>query len=245
MDSRFRASLGDIKRMKLAQSPVSGRFNSQAGIAIGPILFIIAILAILAAAIAAGSGSFSAPTASESAKTKASGLISVGENLRIGMDRLTIENGATPPSSGSNATNFDMLTTDTSSQYDLFSPTGGGISPPSAALAGNTSNDVWHFMSGVWPGLGSSDPTNGVDYFAVLNIAEDVCNEVNNRVGTASTISTDLATNAPIGSPVPVDNTPIDGTKIPAELSGKTLGCFGDSTTSPAHYYFYQMLYVQ
>ena len=42
------------------------RLSPNAGIAIGPILFIIAILAILAAAIAAGSGSFTAGTTSES-----------------------------------------------------------------------------------------------------------------------------------------------------------------------------------
>ena len=41
------------------------RWQREVGIAIGPILFIIAILAILAAAIAAGSGSFTAPTATE------------------------------------------------------------------------------------------------------------------------------------------------------------------------------------
>ena len=69
------------------------RMGATAGIAIGPILFIIAILAILAAAIAAGSGSFTSGTTSESAKTKASALIQIGENLKVGMDRLIMEGG--------------------------------------------------------------------------------------------------------------------------------------------------------
>ena len=52
-------------RMKLSTN------THQRGIALGPILFIIAVLAILAAAIAAGSGSFSANTNTESAKAMA------------------------------------------------------------------------------------------------------------------------------------------------------------------------------
>ena len=64
------------------------RFAADAGIAIGPILFIIAILGILAAAIAAGSGSFTSGTQNEGNSTKASALIQIGENLKVGMDRI-------------------------------------------------------------------------------------------------------------------------------------------------------------
>ena len=45
--------------------------NNQDGIALGPILFIIAILAIIAAAIAAANGGFTANTTTESDKSKA------------------------------------------------------------------------------------------------------------------------------------------------------------------------------
>src|ERR1700743_2821598 len=79
--------------MKATQQLTVKRFSSDAGIAIGPILFIIAILAILAAAIAAGSGSFTAGTSSESNRTKASALIQIGENLKVGMDRMMMTNG--------------------------------------------------------------------------------------------------------------------------------------------------------
>jgi len=217
------------------------RLDGQAGIAIGPILFIIAILAILAAAIAAGSGSFTAPTAGESAKTKAAGLISVGESLKIGMDRLTVSNGATP--SGSTA--FVLDPTSTSSQYDLFSPTGGGIAPPSAALAANVTSDSWHFMNASFPGLGDSDATNGVDYFAVLNVTGDVCNEINNRAGVSTAISATLAVNDVLGVATPADGALANPDKLPPQLSGKTLGCFGSTHSSVATYYFYQILYIQ
>src|SRR5580704_8025887 len=110
--------------MRDAHDPAADRWQPEAGIAIGPILFIIAILAILAAAIAAGSGSFTAPTATEGAKTKASALIQLGDNLKMGMDRLTMEN-----SIGWGGWNIGV--NDTSNNNDLFSPLGGGISPPS------------------------------------------------------------------------------------------------------------------
>ena len=227
--------------MQKMQYSCGERIHGQAGIAIGPILFIIAILAILAAAIAAGSGSFTAPTAGESSKTKASGLISVGESLKMGMDRLTVENGATP----SGATAFTMDPTQTSGQYDLFSPTGGGIAQPSSSLAANATADSWHYMHGVFPGLGSSDATNGVDYFAVLNVAGDVCNEINNRSGVASTISTTLATNDVLGAATPADGALANPDKLPPELEGKTLGCFGSTHSATATYYYYQILYIQ
>ena len=49
--------------------------KNQDGIALGPIVFIIAILAIIAAAIAAGAGGFSANTKTESAKAMAQVIV--------------------------------------------------------------------------------------------------------------------------------------------------------------------------
>ncbi len=212
--------------------------SSQSGIAIGPILFIIAILAILAAAIAAGSGSFTTTTSSESAKTIASGLIQVGENLKIGMDRLTIENGAT----ATGPTAFVIGSAATTSQYDLFSPTGGGIAPPSTSLAAAPNYDQWHYLTGAWPGVGTG---TSMDWFAALNITGDVCNQVNNRVGVASTISTNLiAYDVFAGQPPAGVGTNVAGVaSVPVELSGKTLGCFGDKTSGD--YYFYEIIFIQ
>ena len=53
----------------------TSRFSGDSGIAIGPILFVIAILAVLAAAIAAGSGSFTGRTTQESSKIMASTIL--------------------------------------------------------------------------------------------------------------------------------------------------------------------------
>jgi hypothetical protein len=60
----------------------SERLRADAGIAIGPILFIIAILGVLAAAIAAGSGAFTSDTSSESAKAMAGAIVQQGVNVQ-------------------------------------------------------------------------------------------------------------------------------------------------------------------
>src|ERR1700735_2281449 len=109
---------------KVKKTRAPRRLSRQAGIALGPILFIIAILAILAAAIAAGSGSFNASTNSEGNKAKASAIIQVGDNVRVGMDRLTMENGVA-------YNGWTISPGNTSNNIDLFSPSGGGVAPPS------------------------------------------------------------------------------------------------------------------
>src|ERR1700683_3125066 len=124
--------------MTMLSTMIGGRFQRDAGIALGPILFIIAILALLAAAIAAGSGSFNASTNTEGNKVKASAIVQVGENLKVGMDRLTMENGVAYNAWTTSPANI-------SDNVDLFSPTGGGIAPPSIAMAGNPASDVWYY----------------------------------------------------------------------------------------------------
>jgi hypothetical protein len=69
--------------------------NSQHGIALGPILFIIAILAILAAAIAAGVGSFTANTSAESDKAMAEVIINSGHAYQDSLN-LMLHNGCDP-----------------------------------------------------------------------------------------------------------------------------------------------------
>ena len=98
--------------------------NPNAGIAIGPILFIIAILAILAAAIAAGSGSFTGGTTKEANKVNASAIVGIGQNLKFGWDKI-MANGVDPT----------IVTFDATATTGLFAPTGGGITPPSNTLA--------------------------------------------------------------------------------------------------------------
>jgi hypothetical protein len=74
----------------------STRFHHQQGIALGPILFIVAIITVLAVAIAAGSGGFNAYIGTESAKAMAQVIISTCEDYQRAQQRVTMENGCDP-----------------------------------------------------------------------------------------------------------------------------------------------------
>ena len=69
--------------------------RSQSGIAIGPILFVIAILAVLAAAIAAGSGSFNASSSGDSAKTMAAAILQNVNDIETAYQKVKLEGGYT------------------------------------------------------------------------------------------------------------------------------------------------------
>jgi len=183
------------------------RLGANAGIAIGPILFIIAILAILASAIASGSGSFTAGAAAEGNKTRASALIQIGENLRMGMDQIILSGGRSIDEVVINSAN-------TSNNVDLFSPTGGGISVPSRTHANNPQIDIWYFPRGPVKGLGS---LYGKEVLAVLPVSRGVCAELNNRsLGIAA-----IPGNLPLGNFVAanVDNAVTGMTDWPSENS--------------------------
>lgn len=213
------------------------RFHAQAGIAIGPILFIIAILAILAAAIAAGSGNFTAGTTTESNRTKASALIQIGENLKIGTDRLIMENEVPFTSIDTNAAN-------TSGANELFAPDGGGITAPSYSLANNPSNDgtaahgdVWYYVQGPIPALGSN---TGDELIAFLSVAQGVCDEVNNKANSLVTpTASDLGNFQSNAEDTAITN------GWPNVLNGHTVGCVVNNQTGTNIPYFFQVLAIQ
>ena len=160
--------------------------KSQRGIALGPILFIIAVLAILAAAIAAGSGGFSANTKTESSKMMAQTVInSCGAfqdafNLLLshGCDPSAIDwrpNGGSYPAgvtwTGGDFTGGNGTNQAGNGQCALYDPRGGGMifKPlPTAALASPTTGAY----TGVW---GSPTSTN-IDLLAGYpDIQGDYC----------------------------------------------------------------------
>jgi hypothetical protein len=105
---------------------LQNRINRQAGIAIGPILFIVAIMAILATAIAAGSSTFATSSGGEANRTNSSALIQIGQNLKMGVDRIT--------ALGTPLTSVIINAVNTVNTVDLFSPSGGGLVAPSSTL---------------------------------------------------------------------------------------------------------------
>lgn len=210
------------------------RFAPDAGIAIGPILFIIAVLGILAAAIAAGSGSFTTGTASESNRAKASAIIDIGQNLKIGFDRIL-----------GNGIDFADVVIDpisTSAADDLFSPTGGGIGAPSTTMAYAPGTDVWYYPLVAIPNLG----TTAGSRLAVIRVSSGVCDDINAKVAAlaAGTAHAEAKAIGDFSDPALINP---GAANWPPSLAGKPTGCVEntDATGSPAGYYFYQVLGIR
>jgi type II secretory pathway pseudopilin PulG len=228
----------DSQCMMNSHPLMHNRLDRESGIAIGPILFIIAILAILAAAIAAGSGSFTSGTTNESNSTKASAIIQIGDNLKVGMDRLFMENQVP-------FANVDTNVANTSGNNQLFSPTGGGITPPAWSMANSpstdgtsTTGDIWYFPHASVPGVGSGG-TN-YDILAVLHVSQGVCNDINNKaIGIPTPAVNDLGNFASSAN----DST-LNGA-WPAVLNGHIVGCVQNNDTGSNGFYFYEVIAIQ
>ncbi|MFA4995166.1 MAG: hypothetical protein WC521_07690 [Bdellovibrionales bacterium] len=195
--------------------------SPNAGIAIGPILFIIAILGILASAIAAGSGSFTAGTGAESNKTKSAALVQIGENLKMGMDQIVMDGDI-----GIDGVDIDV--THTSAANALFSPIGGGIAPPSVGMANNPLYDAWRFPAGSVAGFG----TTADEVVAVLPVSRGVCAEVNNRAMGVAAVPEALD----LGTFISGDTGLAGGAAWPTSTTGGTdwtAGATTDATPGP------------
>ncbi len=204
--------------------------RNEHGIAIGPILFVVAILGILAAAIAAGSGAFSGDTTSESNNIKSSAFIEIGENLKTGVERLVANDIALTN------INFDP-TVSTSNSNDLFAPTGGGIAPPSAALLGPAHNQWQYLLTTTTNGWGTAADDLLVYGFVPT---QSLCEAINRRANGVTPVPTVniaiLATGTPNHTAFTADFGP---------LRTAPVGCFYTSHVWSIGYWFYQVLAVQ
>lgn len=202
------------------------RTHRDAGIAIGPILFVIAILAILATAIAAGSSTFASSSSQETNRTNAASMIQIGQNLKMGVDRIV--------ALGIGVTSVDINASNTSTNNALFSPLGGGLIPPSTALAHTPTTDAWHYIYGNVVKLGSAS----LDRIAFLKVTQGVCNQVLTQTNLGVTAE-NLTNIADLTADLANDAN-ISGT-WPNNQGGKVVGCVTDGT----NYFFYQVLAVQ
>jgi hypothetical protein len=201
------------------------RPSADAGIAIGPILFIIAVLGILAAAIAAGSGSFTTSTTSEGYKAKAAALIDIGQILKVGFERIQ---------ANQDWGNINIDPTDTDAAVDLFSPIGGGISPPSTTMSGTPGTDIWHYydVSLAAMGIGTGTSPNKV---AFIKVTQGVCDQINAKANAIATPTQDMGVNLAAAAP----------TAWPASFAGIPTGCIYNSNVGNLGYFFYQVMGVQ
>jgi hypothetical protein len=207
-------------------------FSGESGIAIGAILFVVAILGILAAAIAAGGGSFTMGSSSENNKTKASAMIEIGQNLKTGMERVVGEQGV-------DVLNVDINPSNTSLNNAIFAPTGGGISSPAVTMAGNAQSDIWYYPQGLVPGLGTGAAPY-YDKLAILNVSVGVCQEINNKIFGNNTIPAVNMANAALT--VNAANFALTAWTADTNYLGKPQGCI---QTTDNVYYFFQAIGIQ
>ncbi len=168
-------------------------FHHQHGIALGPILFIIAILAILAAAIAAGTGSFTANTSAEQAKSNAEALVQYADQLNMAVQKVMADNSCSDTQLQFQAANSNAPS---DGSCNIFDPRGGGIVDMSFTnLAGAfdmtkaTNNGNWwgtfgHFSQEYHnPILGYGSSSNAQLLFQVDDISLATCMAINKIVG--------------------------------------------------------------
>ena len=217
-------------------------WTSTSGLAIGPILFIIAVLGLLAAANAAGSGSFSSTTTSESDSARAGSLIDLGQSMKSGFDRILGEQGVSLNAVDTNVLNTNSVTA-------LFSPVGGGLGPPPITMSyqvGGVASGVWLFPMIVVPRLGSSLGSR----VAMIRVDPGVCDQINKKAnayqGTPSLAAT--SSGGDFGA-LSAQTTALMPTSAEWSAGGVldrySTGCLYTNTPitgTGAGYYFYQVL---
>ena len=241
--------------------------NNQDGIALGPILFIITILAILAAAIAAGSGSFTANTNTESAKIMAGAILNYADQVQAGVDSVRTHCDDTQISFQSPAqllsSNYANPNSPADGSCNVFSPTGGGVvwqnSPPQNALDLTIPQQGWTTASNSWSitpadvviGVGTSgDVVNGNNsnpcpiILYSPYITQAVCQQINLAVSGSTAIPQNTwgfsATQGFAGTFIP-ENGSSGG--ISLTPSGQTKYCFSDPNSGD--YWFYQVIVIK
>ncbi len=135
--------------------------NNQDGIALGPILFIIAILAILAGAIAAGAGGFTANTNNDGAKASAHAIMQFSDQVAGAVQRVMAENGCLDTQVNFNnpiVSGYANPNAPIDHSCDIFDPRGGGlvfVNPPAGTTRTNAKDDgTYDFLADEVSGWG-------------------------------------------------------------------------------------------
>jgi type II secretory pathway pseudopilin PulG len=107
------------------------KFQRQSGLAIGPIIFIVAVLAILAAVIAAGSGSYTGGTGTETASTQAAAIMHQADDMATAVQRVFVEHSCSPSQINFNnpiVSGYTNPNAPSDNSCDVFNPNGGAVS---------------------------------------------------------------------------------------------------------------------
>ena len=202
-----------------------GHHARQRGMGATIILFTIALIVLVGAALAYASRGNPSATSGQGGKVYAGLLLKQSADYHDAYSRYVFDGG--------NAGTMTFTTTPPppSTANELFNPTnqyGSYVAPPPQAVT--TGTPVWKYQSKASvPGVGAGGVGNMI---YVLDLTKDACQEVNHQLyGTRSapTGATSAATLAGAG-PVTLD----------ATLTGRAIGCYLSSADT--NYVFYAML---
>lgn len=164
--------------MKGRVSNNNGRLRREAGIAIGPILFVIAILGVLAAAISASSGFFVSSTSSLRAKAMAQAIIQRATEIRDAAAKVRDKG----------YTDLDIYSCATP-DCDIFAPEGGGLINvpfPQEAFQENANAQPFYspkFRIQAYRVKGITPDDGWQIGFFLWGLSQDVCVQINNLLG--------------------------------------------------------------
>ena len=229
--------------------------NSQSGIAIGPILFIIAILAILAATIAASSGSFTSGTTKESDKIVAAAIIqsmeSTADTVQLLIGRGCTENQLSFFSDTPAGTFYTNASAPVDGSCDIYGAGGKQVMipmPESGFVSQPAYPDSQFWRYPYFTGRGMMTLGTGaadlIMYYMYLK--QSTCIEINNRLGVSN----------PSGVPPVVtgtcshaqsffDGTYQDNSVTWCGITNVTAACVYDPDSSYNLYYYYKALLVR
>ena len=185
------------------------RTAHEAGIAIGPILFIIALLAILATAIATGSGTFAGSYDQEQARTAASEITHFAYTVKQAIDRVRMGQGCTDYQvSFENPIDSNYVNSSAPSDHHchIFDMAGAGMTwklPPTdfldTSFSAQTDYGKYLYTTGTCiDGIGtavSSCHTDGLDnsqlFIFLPYVKQTICQQLNTILRQNATIYTD------------------------------------------------------
>ena len=179
----------------------------QRGIVIGPILAVVAILAVLASAIAAGSGAFTGDTSAIKAKAQASAILEQAEEVKFAVDRVLGKGCTDTQISFENpiVSGYENPNAPSDKSCHVFDVNGGGIVWKNPPVGANTP-DIVFWPKGFIPyiiGHYASIPNIGYDiaelvlYLPISSL--DLCQAINVMVGV-NTIPSSALYGAPHGA---------------------------------------------
>ena len=222
---------------------------NQRGIAIGPILYIVAILAVLVSAIAAGAGSFSGDTSAISAKAQASAILEYANEVKFAVDRVLGKGCTNTEISFENpiVSGYTNPNAPSDKSCHVFDVNGGGI-----IFKKEQENWIDSAQDGEYQGFtfGSGNfvndlgTTNRELIVRFYNLKNDICKQIN-KMADINDIPNNGTSFAHAGA---FSGTYFDsggGSISVLDMKGHLFGCFRSLTSGHNYNVFYFVLIVR